>query len=1107
MPERRLRALAAHLHTRSARAAGAAPTLKKLLIANRGEIAVRIARGAREVEVPTVAIFSGEDALSLHSRVADESVRIETADGAGGIAAYLDIDAVIGAALESGADSIAPGYGFLSENAEFAARCEKEGIVFVGPSAEVITMFGDKLRAKAFAKECGVPVIKGSDEALPTAEAMAEFVSSANLRLPLMLKAANGGGGRGMRVVEKMDELAEAFERCSSEAAVAFGSGAVFVEEYLATVRHIEIQVLGDGTGEAIHLYERDCSVQRRNQKMIEIAPSRGMDPGLRQRMTDAALALASKSNYRGAGTVEFLLEGPLDDPQANFFFLEVNPRLQVEHTVTEQVTGVDLVQAILSICAGSTLADLGLTQDAIALQGFAIQSRVTVEPSAEYMITAYSEPTGPGVRVDAAGYTGLLFRTEFDPLIAKVITSSPSPDFLIALRKMQNALTDFQLEGVETNLASVQSMLAHEDFTANQVYTRFIADNEEAFFGGLLKAPSSAAMDLLNQGQSEVLKAAGGKAAVNTGVQVGDEDPLAVLELAASAPEIPDDSIWLAPTFGGGGVAESPDGTVSVSAPQQGTIVSVSVAEGGEVMEGEPLLIMNAMKMEHVVQAPTSGTIASVEVDVDETVPNGGLLLKIQKGEVSDEMREQQEIALDHIRPDLEEVLKMHSYKYDANRPEAVERRRTAEKIHGIPQRTARANVEDLVDDGSWIEYGSLVIAGQRRRRSLQDLRENTPADGMLAGLATVNADEFGAEGGRVMVLAYDYTVLAGTQGGFNHKKKDRMFEIAERLRIPSIFFAEGGGGRPGDTDVAQSNNLTLRTFETWGRLSGTAPMIGITSGYCFAGNAVILGTCDIIIATQGSNIGIGGPAMVEGGGIGVFHAKEIGPLSVHVPNGVVDIVAEDEAHAVDIAQKYLSYFQGPLTQWDCEDQRVMRNAIPENRLRVYDVRELIRNLADTDSVLELRPFFGLAMVTCLIRIEGKAMGVIANNCMHLSGAIDADAGDKATRFLNLCDCFDIPVLLLCDCPGFMVGIESEAEASVRHMCRMMVLGGSVTVPTFCVVTRKAYGLGAQGMGGGSHHAPNFTVAWPTGEFGGMGLEGSVKLGQRKELLAVEDL
>ena len=353
---------------------------------------------------------------------------------------------------------------------------------------------------------------------------------------------------------------------------------------------------------------------------------------------------------------------------------------------------------------------------------------------------------------------------------------------------------------------------------------------------------------------------------------------------------------------------------------------------------------------------------------------------------------------------------------------------------------------------------------------------------------------------------MSYDYTVLAGTQGQQNHRKKDRMFEIAEKQRLPVVFFTEGGGGRPGDTDGIGVAGLDCLAFTYWGGLSGLVPLVGINSGRCFAGNAALLGCCDVVIATKNSNIGMGGPAMIEGGGLGIFRPEEVGPIDVQVPNGVVDIAVEDEAEAVKVAKKYLSYFQGPLKNWECADQRILRTIIPENRLRIYDVRAVIETLADTGSVLELRRHFGLGMVTALIRIEGRPVGLIANNPVHLAGAIDSDGADKAARFMQLCDAFDIPLLFLCDTPGIMVGPEVEKTALVRHAARMFVVGSSVTVPFFTIILRKGYGLGAQAMAGGSFKAGLFTISWPTGEFGGMGLEGAVKLGYRKELAAEED-
>jgi acetyl-CoA carboxylase carboxyltransferase component len=375
-----------------------------------------------------------------------------------------------------------------------------------------------------------------------------------------------------------------------------------------------------------------------------------------------------------------------------------------------------------------------------------------------------------------------------------------------------------------------------------------------------------------------------------------------------------------------------------------------------------------------------------------------------------------------------------------------------------------------------------------------------------MISGIGRVNGRLFPDSEARCIVMSYDYTVLAGTQGLQNHRKKDRLFELAERLRLPVVVFTEGGGGRPGDTDGTGLAGLDCMAFNLFGHLSGLVPLVGINSGRCFAGNAALLGCCDVVIATADSSIGMGGPAMIEGGGLGVFHPDEVGPMSVQVPNGVVDVAVADEAEAVAVAKQYLSYFQGAVSDWECADQRLLRSAIPENRLRVYDIRNVIETMADTGSMLELRREFGPGMITALIRIEGRPLGLIANNPMHLAGAITSDGADKAARFMQLCDAFDLPILFLCDTPGMMVGPEVEKTALVRHCSRMFVVGASVTVPFFTIVLRKGYGLGAQAMAGASFHAPVFTVAWPTGEFGGMGLEGAVKLGYRKELAAIED-
>lgn len=455
-----------------------------------------------------------------------------------------------------------------------------------------------------------------------------------------------------------------------------------------------------------------------------------------------------------------------------------------------------------------------------------------------------------------------------------------------------------------------------------------------------------------------------------------------------------------------------------------------------------------------------------------------------------------------DPIRPDLAEVITRHSFGLDENRPEAVAKRQQKNR------RTARVNVDDLCDTGSFIEYGALAIAAQRGRRSEDDLISKTPADGLIAGIGSVNGSFFGNDKTRCMVMAYDYTVLAGTQGYFNHKKMDRMLKLAHEQRLPLVFFAEGGGGRPGDVDATgvMVAGLDLSTFGSFARLSGRVPMVGVVSGPCFAGNAALLGCCDVIIATKNSNIGMGGPVMIEGGGLGVFTLDEIGPMDVQTQNGVVDIEVADDTEAVAVAKQYLSYFQGTTPQWEAADQLRLRDLIPESRKRTYNVRTVIKALADTDSFLELRPKFGLGMITGFIKIEGEPFGLIANNCMHMAGAIEAEGADKVARLMQLCNAHGLPMLSLCDTPGFMVGPEIEKRAQVRHVCRMFVIGSHLSVPYFTVVLRRGYGLGAMAMAKGGFHESFFTAAWPTGEFGAMGLEGAVKAGFKKELAAIEN-
>ncbi len=535
-----------------------------------------------------------------------------------------------------------------------------------------------------------------------------------------------------------------------------------------------------------------------------------------------------------------------------------------------------------------------------------------------------------------------------------------------------------------------------------------------------------------------------------------------------------------------------------AATAPTDCTVVVVNVGLGDSVRAGATVAVVEMMKIEHLVTAPVDGTVASIAVEPGQILSGGQIVLEVAAGDVAAEEPDTDPQRDGAERGDLRELGERRALLRDDARPEAVA------KIHSRGRRTARENVDDLVDAGSFDEYGRFMFAAQRKRRELDDLIANTPADGIVGGIARVNGELF--DDATCAVMSYDYTVLAGTQGFRGHEKKDRLLEIVDRLGCPLVLFAEGGGGRPGDTDQPWIAGLHNMSFAWMARLSGNAPSVAIVSGRCFAGNAALAAVADVIIATEDANLGMAGPAMIEGGGLGSFTPEDIGPVDVQTENGVIDILVPDDAAAVVAAKRYLSYFQGALDTWESHDQLAMREVVPENRKRIYDVRRAIELVSDVDTVTELRPSFGRSIITALARIEGRPVGIIANDPGHLGGAIDSDSSDKAARFMQLCDAHGIPIISLCDTPGFMVGPEAEKTAQVRHFGRMFVVGASLEVPLICIILRKAVGLGAQAMAAGSFHATLLTAAWPTGELSGMGIEGAVTLGARRQLEAVED-
>ncbi|UGT53206.1 acetyl-CoA carboxylase family protein [Nocardia asteroides] len=1011
----------------------------RLLIANRGEIALRIIRTAAELGVETVAVYAEDDADNPNVHAADTAIALPGA----GAAAYLDQAAILAAVKESGADHLHPGYGFLSENAEFARACAAADCTFIGPDPAVLDLFGDKSSARRAAVAADVPVLPATEGPTELARVRAFFEEQPGA---IMIKALAGGGGRGMRVVRTAEELDDAYRRCAAEAQLGFGDPAVFAEALLERARHIEVQIVAAG-GAALALGDRDCSVQRRHQKLLEIAPAQGLSEALRRNLHTAAAWLCARVGYRGLATVEFLVSG------TEFVFLEVNPRIQVEHTVTEEVTGVDLVAVQLAIASGATLDELDLpagivsdatttTGDPAAAEGIAIQARVNMETMAADgsavptagTLTAFAPPTGPGVRVDTFARPGLTPSPRYDSLLAKVITRTRGRSFPAAARKTATALAEFTVTGLGTNIGFLREILSDSEFQSGVATTGFLAER--------------------------------------------------LAEFVVPPPEAAVASVELYP------------GQEAVRAQLAGTVVEVA-AEGDEVGAGGQLAVLEAMKMQHVVTAPQAALAVRVLVRPGQVVAPGDPLVIVSHTGAEDDGSVGPVFDPDQPRADVEEILARHRVTLDEARPEAVAKR------HRLGRRTARENIADLVDPGSFVEYGALAVAAQRSRRSEDDLIANTPADGLVTGLATIGAERFAKA--EAVVISYDYTVLAGTQGKVNHAKTDRAFELAARKRIPVVLFAEGGGGRPGDTDWT-GMGLDVTTFRALGALRGQVPLVSIVSGRCFAGNAALAGVCDVIIATPDANIGMGGPAMIEGGGLGAYRPEDIGPIEVQRRNGVVDLVARDEAHAVALAKRYLSYFQGPVTDFEAPDPRLARHVVPENRLRAYDIHRAIEAIADVDSVLELRADHGAGIVTALVRVHGQPFGMVANSSHHLGGAIDAEAADKLGEFLTLCQSFGLPVVSLCDTPGFMVGPEAEKTATVRRFSRLFALGAQLTVPFGMVILRKGYGLGAMAMAAGHFHAPNFTVAWPTGEIGPMGLEGAVRLGFSKELAAVAD-
>ncbi|WP_210604623.1 acetyl-CoA carboxylase family protein [Brevibacterium oceani] len=1050
-----------------------------ILIANRGEIACRIIRTAKARGLRTIAARSTSEenlcaAAGLHLRLADEVVTLPGA----GTSAYLDPDAIVAAAVSLRAAFVHPGYGFLSESPRLARACAEAGLIWIGPDPEALELFGDKRTTRLRADELGIPTPPATELLDLTDEiASAAALQSAQALLKanpagIAVKALAGGGGRGIRIVTDAAEVAPALRACSAEATAGFGDDRIFAEALVTGARHIEVQIIGTAEGIAV-LGDRDCSIQRRRQKLIEIAPAPNLPDEMRARLHADAARLTESVGYSSLATVEFLVGH--DD----YHLLEVNPRIQVEHTVTEAVTGLDLVAAQLDVATHRVPAGIGtvMPSSTVPSAGTAIELRLSAEsilasgdpsPSAG-RIDSLTWPTGPGVRIDTWVASGIEVTGTFDPLLGKITLAAPTLE--AAVSAASQALAETSVVGVQTNAALLSAII--EILEPGAATTASFDDHAEE----------------ITRRAEEILADR-----VQTDEVVGDQSDPNAHEVSGSRRDLGEstDSDGRA----GFDEADLEPGQTLLRATVAGAVVEIGT-------DPQEYVIIEAMKMHHPVAGPASTGITHLVNRGQQVVAGQPIAVLSGSGDADSHAADSVE-----AHPGVAEVQSRHAALSDAAREAEVA------KIRARGRRTARENITDLVDEGSFVEYGPLAIAAQTRRRSLEDLIAKTSGDGLIGGPARV-------DGHGVVVISYDYSVLAGTQGTRNHAKTDRLIQLAETKQVPIILFAEGGGGRPGDTDRGPTSGLQVPTFASLARLRGKQPLIAIVSGRSFAGNAALAGVCDVIIATPEANIGMGGPAMIEGGGLGTFRPEEIGPVEVHTANGVIDIAAADEADAVIHAKEMLSILSGTtLTTMsaipdptdggaaddsDYQAERA-RTIVPANRLRTFAIREVIDAIGDEGSFTEVRERFAPGAVTGFIRVDGVPLAIIANDNHHLGGAIDVDAARSFAQHLRLAEDHRIPVLSLIDTPGFMVGPEAEREPGVRAFGDLFVAGAALRVPVGTVVIRKGYGLGAMAMATGGFDATVFTIAWPSGEIGPMGLEGSVRLGYAKELAAIED-
>ncbi len=1067
----------------------------RVLIANRGEIAIRIVRAAESLGVESVAVYPNADQDSLHTQFATKSQVLTSQPGISPVSEYLDMEQLIRVATETGCDCVHPGYGFLAEHASFAERCTAAGITFIGPTADVLRVFGDKVAARDLAEKLGIPVVPGSDRATTSEEAAATVASGVGY--PVMLKAAAGGGGRGMRVVESEEELRQVFARCSGEAESAFGDGSIFVEKLISNPRHIEVQILADNHGEVVHLFERDCSVQLRHQKVMEFAPAPNLDPMLRRTILNHATKICKEAGYANAGTVEFLV----DVERGECFFIECNPRIQVEHTVTEQITGIDLVEAQFRIAAGESLSSLGISsQDSIkAISGFSIQARVTATTAGK--ITGYREPTGPGIRVDSYGYIGYDVSAQFDPLLAKVVATT-NRDFAATLAHTQRALKEFQISGVKTNLEPLIAICDHAQVKEGDARTTLLSV------------------------QPELMKVDGSR----------DDGVIGFLERSnrAQPPESKSDEA----TARSDAPIRSPlqvgEGDIAITSPLESTLVEWSVAEGDLVKAGDAILVVNAMKMETVISAPKSGRVNTIHsLKTGDLLSANEIVAALGPLDVSESSIQEARPESSDWQSTLDQVATLQALAKErlavGSQEPGVVRQRDRNKL------TCRERIELLLDADSFHEVGS--VTGFASYDEEGNILAFTPAN-HVGGWGSI-------EQRTAIVCADDFTSRGGHADGAIGAKSSHLDRLSIEMRVPSVRLLDGssGGGSVAAMVPQQKQEGESSAKESSGAIKSGRPRVAGGGGSFLPGHlgsamyTQQLATVPVVNMLLGSVVGIGAAKAVLGhfsvmvrdiaqlfvaGPPVVKHAmgyditkEELGDWRVHCKNGSVDNLAESEEDAATMVRRFLSYLPSsvyespPIASSSDPDMRredELLSIIPRKRTTTFDIRRTIDLMVDKDSFFEIGGLWGTDQVTGFARFAGRPVGVIASDSQHVNGgALTADGCRKLTRHLDLCDLFHMPVLNLVDNPGFAVGLEHEIAGTIRAGGEWMVAFSQVKVPIFTVVMRRSFGVAGNNYAT-PRSSPSMRVAWPAADAGGIPPEGGIEAAYRRQLAEADD-